>query len=248
MLLLHNLTLFASGIFPGENNPPQITSYMMEDYTKDIFADDNLLSVEHRQEKMMQNPMLNPLRYRKAKIKREIARIDERIGRWTFSHTKKRERTIAEASQLKLNKIALGKREDINKQLEDIEKKMASLPKEINRLEYLMYGKFKTFNLSKKLIMDTLKVCSRNVRKMALEVFDHRYKNYRDQVDFLRRIIRNGGYIKMNGRGEVNVEIVPFDTEVENKVLANFLNEINTSVPRVFGDNPLPIRFRVGTV
>ena len=169
----------------------QITSYMMEDYTKDIFADDKLLSVEHRQEKMMQNPMLNPLRYRKAKIKREIARIDERIGRWTFSQTKKRERTIAETSQLKLNKIALGKREDLKKQLEEIEKKIDSLPKDINRLEYLMNGKFKTFNLSKKLIMDTLKVCGRNVRKMALEVFDHHYKNYRDQVDFLRRIIRH---------------------------------------------------------
>lgn len=226
----------------------QITSYMMEDYTKDIFADDKLLSSEHRREKMMHNPMLNSLRYRKAKIKREIARIDERIGRWTFSQTKKKERTIAEASQLKLNKIALGKREEIKKQLEEIEKKIASLPKQINRLEYLIHGKFKTFNLSKKLIMDTLKVCGRNVRKMALEVFDHHYKNYRDQLDFLRRIIRNGGYIKLNGRGEVNVEIVPFDTEAENKVLSNFLNEINSMKPQMFSDNPLPIRFHVRTV
>lgn len=226
----------------------QITSYMMEDYTKDIFADDNLLSSEHRQEKMMHNPMLNSLRYRKAKIKREIARIDERIGRWTFSQTKKKERTIAEASQLKLNKIALGKREELKKQLEEIEKKIASLPKQINRLEYLIHGKFKTFNLSKKLIMDILKVCGRNVRKMALEVFDHHYKNYRDQIDFLRRIIRNGGYIKLNGRGEVNVEIVPFDTEAENKVLSNFLNEINSMKPQMFSDNPLPIRFHVRTV
>lgn len=200
----------------------QITSYMMEDYREEIFSGDELLSSDFRQDKMMQNPMLKPLRWRKAKIKKEIARSDEQIGKWAFSQTKNRQRTIADAAELKRNKIALVRREHLRKQLEEIEKKMASLPKEANRLECLIYGKFKTFNFSKKLIMDTLKVCARNVRKMALEVFDHHYQNYRDQLDFLRRIIKNGGHIKLNRRGMVIVEMVPFDTEAENTVLANF--------------------------
>jgi len=224
----------------------QIMSYMMEDYREDIFSQDDLLASEFREGKVMKNPMLKSLFWMRGKIKREIAKIDQQLGRWTFTQSKNRERPISEAMELKRNKDALARRDQLKGQLEEIEKKIASLPERVNRLESLIYGKFKTFNFRKKLIMDTLKVCARNVRRMALEVLDHHYKNYRDQLDFLRRIIRNGGYIKLNGRGMVIVDIVPFDTEAENIALANFLKEINEAKPRMFGDNPLPIKFRVG--
>jgi hypothetical protein len=224
----------------------QITSYMMEDYREDIFSGDDLLSSDFRQQKMMQNPMLRPLRWRKGKVKQEIAKIDQQIGKWAIAQAKNGEKTLSEAVGMKRNRVALERRGHLLRQLEEIEKKMASLPKRANRLECLIYGKFKRFNFSKKLIMDTLKVCARNVRKMALELFDHHYQNYRDQLDFLRRIIRNGGHIKLNRRGMVIVDIVPFDTKAENEVLTNFLKEINSAKPRMFGDNPFPIRFRVG--
>ena len=232
----------------GQFGIDQITSYSMEDYKKDIFLKDDLLPPDLRQDKMMANPMLRPLRYRKGKIKREISKIDEKIGRWTFIQTKKRERTIARIAELKRNRTSLAKRENLAEQLKEVEAKMASLPKYINRLDYLIYGKFKTFNFSKKLIVDTLKVCARNARKMALEVLDHHYHNYRDQLDFLRRIIENGGYIKLNGKDMVTVEIVPFNTKAENAVLTSFLKEINLMKPKMFGDNPYPIKFKVGKV
>ena len=230
----------------GQFGIDEITSYSMEDYKKDIFCGNNLLPPDLRSDKMMANPMLRPLRYRKGKIKRSIAKIDEKIGRWTFIQTKKRERTIAQIAELKRNRTSLAKRESLAEQLKEVETKMALLPKQVNRLECLIYGKFKTFNFSKKLIVDTLKVCARNTRKMALEVLDHHYHNYRDQLDFLRRIIENGGYIKLNGKGTITVEIVPFNTKAENMVLANFLKEINLMKPKIFGDNPYPIKFKVG--
>jgi hypothetical protein len=230
----------------GQFGIDQITSYSMEDYRKDIFSSDDLPTPDIRQDKMMANPMLRPLRYRKGKIKREISKIDEKIGRWTFIQTKKRERTIAQIAELERNRTSLAKREDLAGQLKEVEAKMALLPRQVNRLECLIYGKFKTFDFSKKLIVDTLKVCARNVRKMALEVLDHHYHNYRDQLDFLRRIIENGGYIKLNGKDIVTVEIVPFNTKAENAVLASFLKEINLMKPKMFGDNPYPIKFKVG--
>lgn len=230
----------------GQFGIDEITSYSMEDYRKDIFSGDNLMPPDLRSGKMMANPMLRPLRYRKGKIKRGIEKIDEKIGRWTFAQTKKRDRTIAQVAELKRNRTSLAKRENLTCQLKEVEAKMASLPKYINRLDYLIYGKFKTFNFSKKLIVDTLKVCARNARKMALEVLDHHYHNYRDQLDFLRRIIENGGYIKLNGKDTITVEIVPFNTRAENMVLANFLKEINLMKPKMFGDNPYPIKFKVG--
>ena len=229
----------------GQFGIDEITSYSMEDYKKDIFSGD-MLPPHLRQDKIMANPMLRPLRYRKGKIKREISKIDEKIGRWTFAQTKKRDRTIAQVAELKRNRTSLAKRESLACQLKEVEAKMVLLPKYINRLDYLIYGKFKTFNFSKKLIVDTLKVCARNARKMALEVLDHHYHNYRDQLDFLRRIIENGGYIKLDGKNTVTVEIVPFNTRAENAVLASFLKEINLMKPKMFGDNLYPIKFKVG--
>ena len=230
----------------GQFGIDEITSYSMEDYKKDILLGNNLLPPDLLSDKMMANPTLRPLRYRKGKIKKDIAKIDEKIGRWTFAQTKKRDRTIAQVAELKRNRDALAERENLVGKLKEVEVKIASLPKYINRLDYLIDGKFKTFNFSKKLIVDNLKICARNARKMALEVLDHYYHNYRDQLDFLRRIIESGGYIKLNGRDTVTVEVVPFNTKSENIFLASFLKDINSMKPKMFGDNPYPIKFKVG--
>jgi hypothetical protein len=73
----------------GQFGIDQITSYSMEDYKKDIFLSDDL-PPDLRSDKMMANPMLRPLRYRKGKIKRDIAKIDEKIGMDICPDQKKR--------------------------------------------------------------------------------------------------------------------------------------------------------------
>ncbi|MBM3703323.1 MAG: hypothetical protein FJW63_10160, partial [Actinobacteria bacterium] len=93
----------------GQFGIDEITSYSMEEYRKDIFLGDNLLPPDLLSDKMMANPMLRPLRYRKGKIKRGIAKIDEKIGRWAFAQTKKRERTIAQSAELKRNRTSIAK-------------------------------------------------------------------------------------------------------------------------------------------
>ncbi len=226
----------------------EITSYMMKPYDENIFNEESELSSSMREEKEMENPRLKPLRYRKGQLKKEILKIDGQLGKWVFTKTKKKERTIEEVSQLKRNSKLLSRREELAAQLEEIVKKMSLMPKQVNRLENLIERNFKIFDFRKKLVMDTLKVCARNVRKMALEVFDKYYKNYRDQLDFLRRIFRNGGYISINSKGEVTVDIAPFNTESENEITINFLNEINAMNPCLFGANALPVTFRVAGI
>ncbi len=90
---------------------------------------------------------------------------------------------------------------------------MRRTSKHTNRLQAMISGEYKTFNLSKKLVMDTLKLCAGNVRRMALEVFDNNYKNYRGQADFLRRIVRNGGHLKLNIPGKVVVNFSLFNVK-----------------------------------
>ncbi|MHB8276523.1 MAG: transposase [Candidatus Humimicrobiaceae bacterium] len=223
----------------------QITSYSMKDYKDDIF-NDSTLSPELTSERMMANPMLRPLRSTKAKIKRDIAKIDEKMGRFAFAKTKKRDRTIAEVAELKRSQADLSKREKLVLELKEVEDSIAILPREINRLDYLIGKKFKVFDFRKKLIVDTLKVCARNARKMALEVLDRHYHNYRDQLDFSKRIITNGGYVRLNDKGTVIVEITAFNTKKENEALGSFLKEINSMNPHMFGESSYPIKFKVG--
>lgn len=223
----------------------QITSYSMEDYRADIFKDSSL-APELTSERTMANPQLNPLNRKKKSIKNEIAKIDESLGRWAFTTTAKKDRTIAQVAELKRNQSSLKRRGELILKLEKTEDKIALLPKRINRLDYLVSKKFKVFDFRKKLIADTLKVCSRNVRKMALEVLDHHYHNYRDQLDYLKRIITAGAQVRLNEKGTVIVCITPFNTKKENKILAGFLKEINSMGPQMFGSNPYPIKFKVG--
>ena len=223
----------------------QITSYSMEDYRADIFKESSL-APELSCERTMANPGLNPLRRRKKKIKNEIAKIDESLGRWAFATAARKDRTIAQAAELKRNQSSLRRRGELTLELEQVEGEIALLPKRINRLEYLVSKKFKVFDFRKKLIVDTLKVCSRNVRKMALEVLDHHYHNYRDQLDFLKRIITAGGQVRLSEKGTVIVCVTPFNTKSENEVLAGFLREINSMGPHMFGTGPYPIKFKVG--
>jgi len=223
----------------------QITSYSIKDYKDDIFKGSNL-SGELTSKRLMANPMLRPLRNTKAKIKKEISKIDEKMGRFTFVSTKNKDRTIAQVAELKRSQTELAKRENLLFALKEVEQKMAIVPKKINRLEYLISKKFKIFDFRKKLIVDTLKICARNARKMALDVLDRHYHNYRDQLDFLKRIITNGGYVRLNDKGIVIVEVTPFNSKKENEVLGSFLKEINLLKPHMFGENPYPIKFKVG--
>ena len=83
---------------------------------------------------------------------------------------------------------------------------------------------------------------------MALEVLDKHYHNYRDQLDFLKRIITNGGQVRLNDKGIVIVEITPFNSKKENEVLGSFLKEVNLLKPYMFGESSYPIKFKVGKI
>ena len=74
---------------------------------------------------------------------------------------------------------------------------------------------------------------------------DKYYHNYRDQVDFLRRLIRSGGDVKLGGDGRITVHLSPLNTPSENQIATAFLDEINTLEPVSLGGDPIPIRFRL---
>ena len=94
--------------------------------------------------------------------------------------------------------------------------------------------------------MDMLRVTAHNARRMALGVLDKYYHNYRDQVDFLRRLIRSGGDVKLGSDGRITVHLSRLNTPAENQIATAFLDEINILEPVLLGGDPIPIRFRLG--
>jgi len=80
---------------------------------------------------------------------------------------------------------------------------------------------------------------------MALGVLDKHYRNYRDQVDFLRRLIRCGGEVKTGAEGGITVILSRLNTAAENQIATAFLDEINSFEPMLLGADPVPIRFRL---
>jgi len=122
-------------------------------------------------------------------------------------------------------------------ELERVVKEMAAMPKKVKKLDLLEAQEVMRFDFRKKLLMDTIKVAARNARRMALGVLDRHYRNYRDQVDFLRRLIYAGGDVKLNGDGRVTVALTRMNTAAENQVAQAFLDEINRLEPTLLGGN-----------
>ncbi len=221
----------------------QITTYAMKAYSKGAHKDIEEFEEEDVVRKEVDNPALKPLRRRKRRIQAEIARIDEQLGKRAFSGEELDLRTVSEVALNRGNARLLRERKRLMVDLERVRKEMDGMPRKVKKLDLLRAQEMKRFDFRKKLLMGTLKVAARNARRMALELLEPHYKNYRDQVDFLRRLIRAGGEVKLNGEGRVTVSLTGMNTTAENRVAQEFLDEINKLNPTLPGRGDLPLRF-----
>ena len=193
----------------------------------------------------MDNPELKPWRRSKQQIKTQIAKIDEQLGRRAFSGSELDLRTVSEVALERGNRKLLRQRKQLAGELEQVIKGMKELPAKVNKLELLKERAIRRFDFRKKTVMDLLRVAAHNVRRMALGVLDKHYRNYRDQVDFLRRLIRSGGEVKTGSDGGITVSLSRLNTPAENQIATAFLHEINGLAPVLLGTDPIPIRFRL---
>ena len=223
----------------------QITTYAMKGYGEGAHKDIEEFSEQEAANKEVSNPALKPLRRRKRQIKGEIGKIDEQLGKRVFSREEMDLRTVSEVALKRGNAKLLRDRKKLVADLQAVLTEMQGVPKKVKKLDLLKEQEVMRFDFRKKLLMDTVKVAARNARRMALGVLDRHYRNYRDQVDFLRRLIRAGGDVKLNGDGRVTVALSRMNTAAENSVAQAFLDEINKLEPTLLGCDPLPLKFRL---
>ena len=223
----------------------QITTYRTKSYRERAHEQIEEKSQTEVEAKEADNPALKPWRRRKQQVKTQIAKIDEQLGQRAFSRSELDLRTVSEVALERGNRKLLRQRKQLAGELEQVIERMKELPARVNKLELLKERDIQRFDFRKKIVMDLLRVAAHNARRMALGVLDKHYRNYRDQVDFLRRLIRCGGEVKMGSDGGITVSLSRLNTLGENQIATAFLNEINGLDPVLLGADPIPIRFRL---
>ena len=221
----------------------QITSYRTKGYREGAHEDIEEKSQSEVEVKEVDNPALKPWRRRKQKIKTQIAKIDEELGKRAFSRSELDLRTVSEVALERGSRQLLRQRKQWVAELEQVIKRMKELAAKVNKLELLKERDIRRFDFRKKIVMDLLRVAAHNARRMALGVLDKHYRNYRDQVDFLRRLIRCGGEVNTGADGGIRVSLSRLNTPAENEIAKAFLDEINSLDPVLLGADPIPIRF-----
>lgn len=223
----------------------QITSYRTKGYREGAHQDIEEKSQSEVEAKEVDNPALKPWRRRKQKIKTQIAKIDEELGKRAFSRSELDLRTVSEVALQRGNSQLLRQRKQWVAELEQVIKRMKELAAKVDKLELLKERDIRRFDFRKKIVMDLLRVAAHNARRMALGVLDKHYRNYRDQVDFLRRLIRCGGEVNTGADGGIRVSLSRLNTPAENEIAKAFLDEINNLEPVLLGADPIPIRFNL---
>ncbi len=223
----------------------QITTYRTKGYGEGAHEEIEEKSQWEVEAKEVDNPALKPWRRRKQQIKTQIAKIDEQLGRRAFSGSEMDLRTVSEVALERGNRKLLRQRKQLADELDQVIERMKELAAKVNKLELLKERDIRRFDFHKKIVMDLLRVAAHNARRMALGVLDKHYRNYRDQVDFLRRLIRSGGDVKTGTDGGITVSLSRLNTLAENQIATAFLNEINGLAPVLLGTDPIPIRFRL---
>ena len=223
----------------------QISTYRTKGYGEGAHEEIEERSQSEVEAKRVDNPELKPWRRSKQQIKTQIAKIDEQLGRRAFSGSELDLRTVSEVALERGNRKLLRQRKQLTGELEQVIKGMKELPARVNKLELLKERDIRRFDFRKKTVMDLLRVAAHNAWRMALGVLDKHYRNYRDQVDFLRRLIRSGGEVKTGSDGGITVSLSRLNTPAENQIATAFLHEINGLAPVLLGTDPIPIRFRL---
>jgi len=223
----------------------QITTYAMQSYRHEAHRQIEEFTEQEAADKEVANPARKPWRRRKRSLQAQIAKIDEQLGRRAFSGQALDLRTVSEVALKRGTAKLLRERKQLVSALQEVVGKMAAVPNKVKKLDLLKEQAVMRFDFRKKLLMDTVKVAARNARRMALGVLERHYRNYRDQVDFLRRLLRAGGDVKLNGDGRVTVALTRMNTAAENEVAQAFLDEINELGPTLLGGEPLPLKFRL---
>lgn len=215
----------------------EITSYLTVPYGSELAEVDpeHFAKVAARE---IDNPRRKKLDDQCGKLRKQVKSLQERQTRIRGQGRSVGHKRLRKVDE-ELQHVVLS--------LQEAEAKREQEPKRINQLQYLMEEGYERPVFSRKLLMDILKLCACNARAQAAEALKPYYTNRRDHIILLRRMLQAGGTVKLRANGERHVRLEPLNTDAENAVFANFLQDINRREPQTFAPQTRPIFFELAT-
>ena len=130
---------------------------------------------------------------------------------------------------------------------EDITQRIEQTQKEVSRMEYLMNENYRRLDVSRKKIMDALKLIARNTFYNDLQPFKEKYNNYRDDHTLFRNLTRADG-VMIACEDQVEVQLFPsahYPPALRN-IVDELLDRINADSPRMPDGSGRHITFKLG--
>ncbi|HUT32961.1 MAG TPA: helix-turn-helix domain-containing protein [Planctomycetota bacterium] len=210
-----------------------ITSYLTVPYAEAAESDPEAHARVSQRE--IANPRRKKLDAACRRLARRLKPLEERLARLAAKERRSPGHRRVRDTE--------AKRDALRAELEALEAKRATEPERINQLRYLVEEGYERPDFARKLLVDLLKVCTRNARREAESVLRLHYLNRRDHVTVLRRMLTAGGTVRLDARGVLRVRLDRLNTAAEDETFAAFLADLNAREPRTLGPASLPLRF-----
>jgi len=98
---------------------------------------------------------------------------------------------------------------ELKGQLADIDQRLTQIPVTESRLQALEEDGYVRLNTARKALMDTVRICCRNVFYQAIEPFRQLYDNYRDDHVRFRAVTRAPGIITRTDDDRLEISLLP---------------------------------------
>ena len=136
--------------------------------------------------------------------------------------------------------------ESLHREIEQNEEVKAEMEKEVSRIDQLIEQEMVRMDLRNKTLMDTLKICARNVFYRLIAPFRAAYNNYRDDHDYYRELTQSDGVLRWTG-SVIEVHIVPrvnYSPKLQ-KIIKAHLEDLNATGLVLPDGSCRPLRLRL---
>jgi hypothetical protein len=130
----------------------------------------------------------------------------------------------------KFRKIRAKKIIESHDQITQNELEKSEIEKEVSRIDQCIKQEMVRMDLKNKTLMDTLKICARNLFYQLLAPFRAKYNNYRDDHEYFRALTQSDGLLRWTG-SVIEVHIMPqvsYSPKLQN-IIKEHLESLNTT-------------------
>lgn len=197
-------------------------------------------SEELEEQPMVDNPVIEELKYERAKLQSKTNELKIKIADKILDENKEKKKEKIKKSEIEIKaEIAI-----LNHQVFKINEKIEKLPKEIKYNEAHDGRKLFELDYEKKRFLDCIKVFAYHMEKKMCEILTKYYDRKKEILPALTMIVRRGAYIKLEC-GKLRVLLRGFKNPEIDYAARHLCDELNQMKPVTLDKLHLKIYYEV---